>query len=152
MEKGFQMTFDRMTRRIACGVAGIGIASVCAVGGVATAAPSAPAHPHSAPQAVSPDSKVPDTKCTLAQVERALAKQDPAVWQKIQSNPRVKRHFEAGITMTKEQRQAKMAKFKKAHPTESSVMNFLKDHHINRPEMKKAHDAVLKAKDTCGRY
>ncbi|MGV9711410.1 hemophore-related protein [Gordonia sp. NPDC003424] len=143
------MNTQRISRRLAYGIAGAGIASVIAVGGAANAAPM-PAHP--AKPAPSASSMVPGTKCTLAQVERALAKEDPALAKRINEHPKLKAHFENGLLMTKEQRQAKHAEFAKKHPNEAKVRHFLRDHGISRPEMKKAHDAVEKAKMTCGQF
>lgn len=140
----------RVTRRIAYGVAGVGVASAIAVGGVATAAPAHPGPPtHPAPSA---SASVPGTKCSLAQVERALAHEDPALWQKIDSNPKLKMRFEMGMTMTQEQKQARRAEMKKNHPARAAIMQFLRDHGITRPEMQKNHQAIKQAKATCGQF
>ncbi|WAC57400.1 hemophore-related protein [Gordonia sp. SL306] len=135
----------RFARGVACSVAGAGIASAIAVGGVATAAPATPA----------PHSSVPGTHCSVSQVEGALAKQDPALWKRIDGNPKMKKHFESAMTMTKEQKQAKRAEFRKNHPTRASIRQFMQDHHIMPPmrtEMKKNHDAIKKAKATCEQF
>ncbi len=132
---------SRMSRRVACTLAGVGIASTIAVGGVATAAPAPTSHP-----------QVTGTNCSVAQVERALAKEDPALWKRIEANPMMKKHFESALTMTKDQRKAKRAEFRKNHPAESAIGKFIREHHLTRPEMKKTRDAVKRAKETCSRF
>ncbi|AZG47376.1 hemophore-related protein [Gordonia insulae] len=131
----------RFTRRVVCSIAGAGIASAIAVGGVATAAP-APA----------PHAQVPGTQCSVAQVERALAKEDPALAKRIEQNPKMKKHFESALTMTRAQKQAKRAEFRKNHPAEAAIVRFARDHHLTKPEMAHARDAVKKAKMTCEQY
>ncbi|MFW0793569.1 hemophore-related protein [Gordonia sp. CPCC 205515] len=143
------MNSHRISRRIAYGLAGAGIASAIAVGGAANAAPM-PAHPSK--PAPSATAMVPGTKCTIAQVERALAKEDPALANRINSHPKAKARFENGLLMTKEQRQAKRAEFRKKHPNEAMVRKFLRDHGVARPEMQKNRAAVAKAKATCGQF
>ena len=87
-------------RRITLALAGVGVASAIATGGVATAAP-APAPTKQAPAQTTP---VPGTKCTLAGVEKALAKEDPTLWKEIESHPRAKERFEKTIVLTPQQR------------------------------------------------
>ncbi|MFW0789486.1 hemophore-related protein [Gordonia sp. CPCC 205333] len=153
-----------LRRRIAVAVAGAGAASILMTGGVAQAAP---AHPGPAKAAPAPHTKVPGTSCTLAQVEKALAKEDPALWKKISANPKHKKRFESIIVMTPQQRQAKRAQWRKSHPLESGARQFLKDHNIkprgkghqrkgnkqDRAKHKQEIQALrAKVKATCGQY
>lgn len=143
------MNVHRISHRIALGVGGVAIASAISVGGAANAAPM-PAHP--AKPAPSATAHVPGTTCTVAQVERALAKQDPSLAARINSHPKAKARFENGLVMTKEQRQARHAELTKKHPNAAMVRKFLRDHGVARPEMKKNLEAVHKAKATCGQF
>ncbi|GAB18888.1 hypothetical protein GOEFS_069_00140 [Gordonia effusa NBRC 100432] len=136
-----------LRRRIAIAVAGAGAASVLMTGGMAQAAP---AHPGPAKVAPAPHTKVPGTSCTLAQVEKALAKEDPALWKKISANPKRKKLFESMIVKTPEQRKELRAQWKKKHP-------HAKGHHRmnkqNRAQHKKEFQALrAKVKATCGQY
>ncbi len=137
----------QLLRGAAYTVAGAGIASALAVGGVATAAPSAPPQ-HPAPQST----YVPGTHCSLAQVERALAKQDPALWKRIDTHPRAKKHFETAIMLTPQQRKARRMEFRHKHPNLAAIARFARDHHMGRPEMTKDHDAIKRAEMTCARF
>lgn len=136
-----------LRRRFGVAVAGAGAAALLMGGGVANAAPM-----HTAP---SQSTKVPGTSCSLGQVERALAKEDPALWSKINANPRRKQHFEQMIVMTPQQRKAKRDQFKKNHP---NAAQWMKNHHkkltpqqrAKRMQEMKALRAKVKA--TCGQY
>ncbi len=129
---------------ITTGLAGVGMAAAIVGGGVASAAP-APA-----------PTTVPGTSCTVAQVERALAKEDPALWKRIESNPRAKKHFESTIVLTPEQRKAKRDEMAKKHPERAKVREFLKEHNVlpgkAREDMKAVHAAVEKAKLSCSQF
>lgn len=135
----------RRLARITGSLAGMGIAAAIVGGGVANAAPVAP-----------PSAPVPGTSCSVAQVERALAKEDPALWKKIESRPEAKKHFEEMITLTPEQRKARHEEMAKKHPERAKVREFLKDHNIMPPkardEMKTVRAAVEKAKQTCTQF
>ncbi|GAB93609.1 hemophore-related protein [Gordonia rhizosphera] len=137
----------KLLRGAAYTVAGAGIASAIAVGGVATAAPSAPPE-HPAPHST----YVPGTHCSLAQVERALAKQDPALWMRIDTHPRAKHHFETTIMLTPQQRQARRAQFRHTHPNMAAIAKFARDHHLRWTRSNKDHDAVKRAEMTCARF
>lgn len=117
------------------------------VAGVASAA-SAPTK-HAAP---APTTKVPGTNCTLRQVEKAIAKEDPALWKKIESNPKAKQRFEERIVKSWNHPKGAHPKQKphpKAHPK--------KDHKKLTPQQRaerRAQMLALKAKvtATCGKY
>lgn len=143
-------------RILATTAAGVGAASILAAG-VANAAPI-PAHGPAA-KPVPKSTMVPETSCTLGQVEKALAKEDPATWSKINKTPERRAHFESMVVLTKEQRKAKMKEWKRAHPTETAVITFLKDNNISfhspqeRAQMKAKRKATMeRVKATCGKF
>ncbi|QTI68166.1 hemophore-related protein [Gordonia polyisoprenivorans] len=130
-------------RRVTVAVAGIGIAGVVGAGGagIAGAAPTPP-----------PPPKAFGTTCSVMQVERALAVEDPALWQQINSHPRAKRHFEEMIVLSPEQRKALREKNRHAHPVRSTVMAFLRDHGIGAQQRTMTRDAMAKALRTCNKF
>lgn len=141
-------TISSLRRRIAVGIVGAGAASLIFTGGVANAAP--PQHrPGPAHMAPSQQAKVPGTSCNLGQVERALAKEDPALWKKISATPRRKQHFESMLVMTKEQRQAKRAQWMKNHP---NMKQHHKMHRMTPAEKQKLKALRAKVIATCGQY
>ena len=134
------------SRRITLALAGVGVASAIATGGVAQAAPvpHSPAKP--APAQTTP---VPGTKCTLAGVEKALAKEDPALWKEIQSHPRAKQHFENTIVLTPAQRKQQSEEMHKKHPERAEIKNFLRDHGLAKKDHSAHRAAIKKALETC---
>ncbi|NMO05097.1 hemophore-related protein [Gordonia sp. TBRC 11910] len=132
-----------LRRRLGVAVAGAGAAAVLMTGaGLASAAPNhmMPGPSHSAP-------RVAGTNCTVVQVERALAKEDPALWNKINATPMRKKHFEQWLLMTPQQRKDKRAEFRKAHPQ-------WKNHHkkftpAEKAKMKAVKDRVIA---TCSQF
>ena len=94
-----------LSQKVAAAIVGVGAVSVLATG-AANAHPGGPAPP------VPQSTKVPETNCTLGQVEKALAKEDPAAWKKINSSPEKRARFENMVVLTKEQRQAKKEEWK----------------------------------------
>ncbi|MFT4199767.1 hypothetical protein [Gordonia sp. (in: high G+C Gram-positive bacteria)] len=143
-----------MRHRIATVALGVGAASLLATG----AAQAAPVHgPDLKP--VPKSTPVPETSCTLGQVEKALAKEDPAIWKKINKSPQHRNRFENMVVLTKEQRKAKKAQWKRAHPTEAAAFDFLKDNNISfhspqqKAQMKAKRKATMaKVKATCGQF
>ncbi len=140
-------------RRIAAVFLGVA-ATALMTGGVADAAP-----PAGAP--VPKSTRVPNTNCTLGQVEKALAKEDPATWNSLQSSPQRRAYFEQNVVLTPEQRQARLAKWKRMHPNEASAVEFLMSHGLLRPidliggdSESPAQRAAVKArvKATCSKY
>ena len=132
-------------RRITVALAGVGVASAIATGGVANAAPA----PHEAKPAPAQTTPVPGTKCTLAGVEKALAKEDPALWKEIQSHPRAKEHFENTIVLTPAQRKQQREEMRKKHPERAEIKNFLRDHGIAKKDRSAHRAAIKKALETC---
>ena len=136
------MDMRLLRNRIGYTVVGAGLASAIAVGGAANAAPTHPVRP----------ALVPGTHCTDAQVDRALAHEDPALWHRIESNPKLKRRFEHMLTLTPQQRKAMHQKWAQHHPVRSEMMKFLRHQHISRSEMARDRAAVMRAKQTCGQF
>lgn len=138
-----------LRRRLGVAVAGAGAAAVLMTG--AGAATAAPMHPKPGPAHVAPSQKVPGTSCTVVQVERALAKEDPALWAKINANPMRKKHFEHWLVMTPQQRKDKRAEFRKKHP---NAAQWMKNHHKKFTPAERAKMKALKAKvkATCGQF
>lgn len=132
-------------RRITLALAGVGVASAIATGGVATAAP-APAPTKQAPAQTTP---VPGTKCTLAGVEKALAKEDPTLWKEIESHPRAKERFEKTIVLTPQQRKHRRQEMHKSHPERAQIKNFLRDHGLAKKDRTAHRAAIKKALESC---
>ncbi len=139
-----------LRQKVAAVIVGVGAASLLATG-VANAAPT-----HGpAPKPVPKSTMVPETNCTLGQVEGALAKEDPATWRKINASPQRRAHFESMVVLTKEQRQAKMKQWKQNHPAEAGVVQFFKDNNISMlsPQQKAKRKATVeRVKATCSQF
>lgn len=133
------------TRRITLALAGVGVAGAIATGGVANAAPAA----HPAKPAPAQTTPVPGTKCTLAGVEKALAKEDPALWKDIESHPRAKERFEKTIVLTPQQRKQRREETHKRHPERAQIKNFLRDHGLAKKDRVAHRAAIKKALETC---
>ncbi|GED96517.1 hemophore-related protein [Gordonia crocea] len=143
-----------LRHKVAAAIVGVGAVSVLATG----VANAAPVH-GPAPKPVPKSTPVPETNCTLGQVEKALAKEDPAAWKKINKNPQHRARFEQMVVLTKEQRKEKKAEWKRAHPTEAGIVQFLKDNNISmhspqeKAKMKAERKATMeKVKATCSKY
>ena len=139
-----------LSQKVAAAIVGVGAVSVLATG-AANAHPGGPA-----PKPVPQSTKVPETNCTLGQVEKALAKEDPAAWKKINSSPEKRARFENMVVLTKEQRQAKKEEWKRNHPLQAGVHQFMKDNNLSfhspqeRAKMKQERKATMeKVQATC---
>lgn len=141
-----------LRQKVATVIVGVGAASLLATG-VANAAPAPAAKP------VPQSTMVPQTSCNLGQVEKALAKEDPATWKKINATPERRAHFEQMVVLTKEQRKTKMDQWKRDHPAEANVFKFFKDNNIllrspqEKAQMKANRKATMeRVKATCSQF
>lgn len=154
-----------LTRAATGGMVVVGAAAMFLAGPVAGVASAAPAMTHAAPApakhaAPSPSTKVPGTNCTLAQVEKAIAKEDPALWKKIESNPEAKKHFEERIVKTRDHakkpnhKKGDHAKAQKSRHTKSQATT---DHKKMTPAQRAERRAEMlalrvKIAATCAKY
>ena len=95
----------------------------------------------------------------VGRVEKALAKEDPATWKKINATPERRAHFEQMVVLTKEQRKTKMDQWKRDHPAEANVFKFFKDNNISlrspqeKAQMKANRKATMeRVKATCSQF
>ncbi len=142
-----------LSQKVAATIVGVGAVSVLAAG-AANAHPGGPA-----PKPVPQSTKVPETNCTLGQVEKALAKEDPAAWKKINSSPEKRARFENMVVLTQDQRKAKKEEWKRNHPVQAGVKQFMKDNNLSfhspqeRAKMKQERKATMeKVQATCSQY
>lgn len=147
------------------GMVVIGAAAMFLAGTVAGVASAAPAATHAAPApakhaAPAPTTKVPGTNCTLAQVEKAIAKEDPALWKKIESNPKAKKHFEERIVKARDHAKKpnhKKGDHTKTHEKAQHRKSHAKDHKKLTPAQRAERRAEMlalrvKVAATCARY
>ncbi len=143
----------RVLTRVAGGAAvAAGATAMLFAGPVAGAASAAPSTAKHAP---APTTKVPGTSCTLAQVEKALAKEDPALWKKLNADPKAKHRFEEWATRAEHHKRGD----KKAHgdkkapgKTEHGRKTHPKPTAAQIAARKAERKAVETAKATCGRF
>ena len=94
-----------LRRKAAVVLAGAGAVSLLTAGAAGAVPGLTPTHGPQ-PKPVPQSTMVPGTGCTLGQVEKALAKEDPSGWEEINEAPPLKANFERIIVLTPEQRAA----------------------------------------------
>jgi hemophore-related protein len=142
-----------LRRKAAVVLAGAGAVSLLTAGAAGAVPGVTPVHGPQ-PKPVPQSTMVPGTGCTLGQVEKALAKEDPSGWEEINEAPPLKANFERIIVLTPEQRAAKKAQWQKEHPTEAAVVQFLRDNNMfDAPQEKIERKATWqRVKATCAKY
>ncbi|GEE01514.1 hypothetical protein nbrc107696_19600 [Gordonia spumicola] len=140
---------NRLFTRVAGGAAiAAGATAMLFAGPVAGAASAAP---NTVKHAPAPSTKVPGTDCTLAQVEKALAKEDPALWHKLETNPKAKRRFEEHVIRAEHHKPgAHKGEHKGQHKKKPDAHK--KPTAAQKAERKAIRAAIAKAEATCSRY
>ena len=124
-------------RRLSIGVVGIGMVTAAATGGVASAATTT--------------DRVPGTSCNVAQVERALNAQDPALYTKIMSSSDARSGLESVLTVSKSER---ARRWSRSLPASSAHKNrtFLGVKGFSKDQRHAAEKSIESAVSNCSKY